>query len=270
MLDYSSKSSHPDPSIRHEFNIANGFKERGEVVKAKIIFRKLCDKCCSDSMVNLGTLCMDGTPEEKEEALMLFKRAADMGNDSGMRNTGYSYSLGLGCTPDKKLAAEWYERAGQHGNAKAQCNLGVLFEFGHGVPKSDEDAAEMYLMSAKNGYSRGQTNIGCMYLEGRGIDRDVFEAEKWLTMSGTPRARYHLARMYLYGIGIEKDEIRGMGHLESASTDGHSKSMALLASLLEERDMSESVKLYIVAASKGNRDASKRLKELGISSEIKQ
>ncbi len=265
MLDYPSKSNHPDITVRSDFQrAAEILKEDPLGSGAKDILLKNTIKGCSDSMVLLGDILIDGDEEEKKKALELFIDAATMGNDSGMRNIGYCLAIGLGCERDKKQAAEWYIKSGNAGNAKAQCNIGVMYDFGNGVPEDPAEAARWFKMSAEGGYSRGMTNLGVMYLEGRGVDMNPEEAKKLFEKSNSPRALYRLARMYLDGTGIEKDTDTGMTYLLRSAEAMNSKAMYCLAKIKEENDFDAAIDLYRKAANKRNKDAISRLEELHI------
>jgi uncharacterized protein len=263
MLDYPSKSVNPNSFVRSKFEKALAlWKTDPKNENIKFILLDNIEKRCSDSMVLLGDIFVDGTEEEKKMALGLFIRAAEMGNNSGMRNAGYLLAIGIGCERDKKRAAEWYIKAGNAGNAKAQCNIGVMYDFGNGVPQNFEEAFKWFKRSAENGYSRGMTNLGLMYLEGKGVKKDPIEAQKWFIESGSPRALYKLSEMYLDGSDVEKNEALGMSYLLKAADAKNSKAMYRLATIKEKDDMDLALLLYKEAAAKKNKDAIAKLAEI--------
>lgn len=264
MLDYPSVSRNPDPEISILFDKAKKRFDSGIVDSmTRDLFIIASEKGCTDAMVMLGNIYIDGSEEEKTRSLDLFIKAAELGNDSAMRNVAYSYALGLGCEKDKVKAAEWYEKAARAGNAKAQCNLGVLYAYGHGVPKDMGKAAEWYRASAENGYFRGQTNYGELLLAGDGVEQDYTEAAKWFRCSGSNRALYKLAGMYIEGKGVPTDVTEAEELLRKASDKGYAKAMVLLASIVGKHS-EEYLNLISMAASKGNTDAIEILEQKGI------
>lgn len=258
MMDMPSVSDDPDEGLRRAFN---DLVEQDPENKEEL--RRLADMGCTDAMVRLGVMLVDGGGGEGQ-ALELFARAAEAGNSMGMRNMGYCHALGLCTERNKAKAVEWYRRAAEAGNAKAQCNLGVMYEHGNGVEADQEEAVRWFRLSAENGYSRGRTNYGVHLLEGIGIDRDPAAAAEQFRLSGSPRANYRLGRMYLDGVGVGRDIRKGTELLETSSSEGYAKAMFLLGSIIEEGSPQRSLDLYLQAASRGNRDAMDRLTDLGI------
>jgi TPR repeat protein len=265
VLDHIYDCDHPDETVRGLFYEAISLMERGPPGRARSLLQDASDRGCPEAMVMLGNILMEGEPSERMQALDMFKRAAALGNDSGMRNVGYSYALGLGCDKDKAMAVEWYRKAAEAGNARAQCNLGVMYEFGNGVAQSYEDAAEWYRRSAESGYSRGRTNMGVLLMMGLGAERDPKEAARWFALSGSPRASYNLAKLHLEGRGVPQNMERAKELLASSSEAGYAKAMFLLAKLIEANDEAGSLELYRKAAAKGNEDALAELSEESMS-----
>jgi len=262
MLDDPHESSHPDSEVRRIFDAAVSIiAEGGSREDAATLLREASGRGCSEAMVTLGNLILEGPPGDRHLALDMYMAAAELGDSSGMRNMGYCYALGLGCEKDKSIATEWYSRSATAGNARAQCNLGVMYEFGNGVPQSYEEAAKWYSISAGNGCSRGQTNIGVLLSEGRGVVRDQGSAAVWFERSGSPRAKYNLALMYLKGKGVPADRGRAEELLFSSSESGYAKAMVLLARISGE--CSRSLELYRKAAAKGNEEAQEELRKRG-------
>ncbi len=231
MLDHPADSSSRYPAARFMFYLAKMLKEKGYVGGCIAMLRTAADLGCSDSMVLLGDILVDGGQADKKEAMDYFVKASELGNDMGMRNAGYCYALGIGCEKDKKAAAEWYLMAAEKGNARAQCNIGVLYEYGHGVPQDFREAARWYRESAERGCSRGQTNYACMLIEGKGVNRDTAEAIERLERSGSPRALRILGQIYLNGNGVPEDRELAIKFLEKSS-EKDAKAKVLLAEIV--------------------------------------
>src|SRR5574344_1253422 len=102
MLDHPADSSSRYPAARFMFYLAKMLKEEGYVGGCIAMLRTAADLGCSDSMVLLGDILVDGGQADKKEAMDYFVKASELGNDMGMRNAGYCYALGIGCEKDKK------------------------------------------------------------------------------------------------------------------------------------------------------------------------
>ena len=118
MMDRPSRSLSDDPGTASLFDRAEAvLKDDPET--AKKLLREAANKGCTASMVLLGDVLIDGNDEEKAEALDLFKKAYENGNNMGSRNIGYCYAIGLGVAADKEKAAKWYTISANAGNARA-------------------------------------------------------------------------------------------------------------------------------------------------------
>ena len=262
MMDRPSSSTSDDARAIGLFDSA--LKCIGtEPDSAKRMLREASSLGCSASMVLLGDLLIDGSDEERKEALELFEQAYLVGNDMGSRNLGYCYAIGLGTDIDKTKAAEWYRLSADAGNAKAMCNLGVLYAYGHGVERDMTKAAEWYRLSSENGYPRGMTNYACLLRDGEGAPKDPGMAVHWFERSGTPRAKRLLAQMYLSGTDVPKDVQKARELLESASAKDR-KAMFILGDIIYDEDRERAVSLFRSSAEKGFDDAVRRLEELGL------
>lgn len=260
-MDLPMISKNPDGNICWAF----GDIVRRSPKNKKEELRKLAEMGCTEAMVHLGVMFVDGDDAEREMASALFRDAADAGDDMGMRNLGYMHAIGLCVEKDKTKAVEWYRKAAEAGNAKAQCNLGVMYDHGNGVERDAEEAVRWFRMSSENGYSRGMTNYGEHLLSGDGIGKDEKEAARQFALSGSPRANHRLAKMYLEGIGVEKDIMSAIALLEMSASKGYAKAMMLLGAIIEIDYEERAYDLYRQAAAKGNEDAVSRLNELGLS-----
>ena len=262
MMDRPSESKSNDGKARDLFIKASGCLE-SDPDSAKKLLRKASSLGCTASMVLLGDILIDGTADEKKEALGLFEHAYEAGDSMGSRNLGYCYAIGLGTDADKEKAAKWYRISADAGNAKAQCNLGVLYLYGNGVEKDASKAAEWYRRSSENGYSRGMTNYACLLRDGNGVPKDAEKAVYWFTQSGSPRAKRLLAQMYLSGEDVPKDVSKARELLESASSRDR-KAMFILGDLIYGEDKERAISLFRRSAEKGFDDAISRLQELGL------
>jgi TPR repeat protein len=64
-----------------------------------------------------------GVAKDDQEAVRLFKLAADQGNASGQYSLGFMYLNGRGVAKDDQEAVRLYKLAADQGNADAQAAL---------------------------------------------------------------------------------------------------------------------------------------------------
>lgn len=262
MMDRPSSSVSSDKEVCARFSKAYELlKEDGHDPQAIELLQKNVLKNCTSSIVLLGDVYSQGDETERKESIKLFRKAAALGDSSGMRNLGYCYAVGINVERNKEEGARWYTESAEAGNARAMCNIGVMYDFGNGVPQDRDKAFGWYLRSAQGGCTRGMTNLGEFYLYGKGTERDLDEAERWFRESNSPRAIYHLAEIYL---DEKNDTERGMTFLRLSAEAEYSKALYRYATIVEKDDPECAREMYLKAASKGNSDAKKKLEALGI------
>lgn len=261
MMDDFRAIESDDPVLKDILSKASAAENDGKRDEAIALLRRASDMGCTDATVHLGMLLIDGSDDEKAEAIRLFESAGAAGNSSGTRNLAYCYAVGIGVEKDKEKGTRLYIEAANAGNAKAMCNIGVMYEHGNGVPQDYTEAAKWFRRSAEGGYSRGMTNLACLLRDGKGVERDLKEAEDWLWKSGSPRAKRLLGIMMLDGT-LPRNESCARSLLEdAAATD--SKAMVAVGDMVVEEDRTRAVELYTKAAAKWNKDAKERLEKMG-------
>lgn len=262
MMDRPSSSLSSDGEVCARFSEARELLEKdGHDARAIGMLKENILRNCTSSMVLLGDVYAHGDVAERRESVKLFRKAAALGDSSGMRNLGYCYAVGINVEKDKAEGARWYTEAAEAGNVRAMCNIGVMYDFGNGVPQDRERAFGWYLRSAEGGCARGMTNLGEFYFYGKGTEKDPDEAEKWFRKSNSPRALYHLAEISL---DLKHDREEGMRYLRLSAEAGYSKALLRYAEAVEADDPECAWDMYAKAASKGNVQAAERLRSLGL------
>ncbi len=261
MMDDFPDIASDDPVLNDILSEARTAENEGRRADAVAALRRASDMGCTDAAVHLGILLVDGSAEERAEAISLFASADAAGNSSGTRNLAYCYAVGIGVEKDKEKGAALYIKAAEAGNAKAMCNIGVMYEHGNGVPQDYAKAAEWFRRSAEGGYSRGMTNYACLLRDGNGVEKDLKAAEDWLWKSGSPRAKRLLGLMMLDGTLPRNEECARALLEDAAKTD--SKAMVAVGDMIVDSDRARAVELYTAAAVKWNKDAKERLERMG-------
>jgi non-specific serine/threonine protein kinase len=114
--------------------------------------------------------------------ILMYRRAAEMGDPQGMYSLGICYEYGEGgLTKDEMKAVEWCQKAAEAGDAEAMSDLGCAYEWGEGGLTRDEaKAVEWYQKAAEAGSARGMKNLGGCYEYGTGgLTKDEAKAMEW-------------------------------------------------------------------------------------------
>ncbi|SEC30567.1 tetratricopeptide repeat protein [Terriglobus roseus] len=129
--------------------------------------------------VNMVGRCHDqgwGTPPSAALAEQWFRKAAERGLDWGMYNLATLLTLGEGgVRKDRLQALVWFRRAAELGHAKSMNILGGFYEDGWEVRADRTMALEFYRKAAEGGDFRGQFNLGRLLAE----EGDTAAAMHW-------------------------------------------------------------------------------------------
>ena len=145
------------------------------------------------------------------EDLQALHTQAAQGDAEAQFRLGRMYRHGLGVPQDFQEAVKWYRKAADQGNAEAQFRLGMLYEFGRGVPRDFVQAVKWYRKAADQGNAKALIRIGQMYAHGQGVPRDSVQAAKWYEKAaaqGDLEGQLALGASYENGFGVPKDYVR--------------------------------------------------------------
>ena len=117
------------------------------------------------------------------KAAIIFRMLADKGNAAAQSDLAVMFQNGEGVSKDYAKAARWYRRAAQQGVASAKYELGLMYYNGEGVPKDYAEAARWYRRAAKQGVASAHFNLGVMYLHGEGVLQNNIMVHMWLNLA---------------------------------------------------------------------------------------
>ena len=200
--------------------------------------------------------------------ILMYRRAAEMGDPEGMRLLGICYFNGYGgLTKDEVKAVEWFQKAAEAGNATAMCSLGVCYEYGKGgLTKDTSKAVEWYQKAAEKGDDYAMCNLGNFYEYGKGgITKDEAKAVEWYRKAaeaGNARGMWNLGYAYEYGQGgLTKDTSKAVEWYKKAAEAGSAGAMNNLGNCYEygkgglTKDETKAVEWFQKAAEAGNATA---------------
>jgi TPR repeat protein len=165
-------------SRRAMYELGRTYSANKQTQEAIAIWRKAADKGSTSAMVELGVLYATGAGVAKDEAQArkLFERAAEGGNPRGVSNLA---ALGGGTAPaDPARARELLTKAAET-NAEAQYQLALMLADGAGGPKDDAGARALFEKAAAQNHAGALKRLGDFAEEGRGGPKDVDAAKAY-------------------------------------------------------------------------------------------
>jgi TPR repeat protein len=208
-----------------------------------------------------GNAALQG--KKYSEALVLYRKAADLGNAAAMHNVGLLYETGQGTARDYGEAAAWYRKSAELAFGAAMYDLGFLYETGHGVERDYAQAAAWYRKAAA-AKDAGHASIDAMnhlayfYENGWGVPENFGEAMKWYRQAadlGDANAMNNVGVFYERGRGVKADPAEAMKWYRKAADLGNPAAMNGIGALYDggkgvRVDYQEAMKWYRQAAEK--------------------
>jgi TPR repeat protein len=105
--------------------------------------------------------------------------AARLGNPWSQFDLGLCYAKGQGVPQDLDEAVNWFRKAAEQGNSRAQFTLGFCYQHGYGIEQDSEEAVNWFRKAAKQGDPDAQSNLGYCYFHGEGVQQDFVKAAQW-------------------------------------------------------------------------------------------
>lgn len=200
--------------------------------------------------------------------ILMYRRAAEMGDPRGMYELGYAYGCGKGgLTRDTSKGVEWYQKAAEAGNASAMWSLGSSYARGKGgLTKDEAKAEEWYQKATEAGNEYAKNRLGFYYASGTGgLTKDETKAVEWYRKAaeaGNEVAMYGLGFYYEHGKGgLTKDEAKAVEWFQKAAEAGEATAMCNLGYAYEygqgglTKDKAKAVEWFQKAAEAGNATA---------------
>jgi uncharacterized protein len=131
----------------------NAAYQRGDYQTAVKVLQPLVDQGNADAQDILAIMYYvgQGEPQNRAEAIRLYRLAAEQGNAHAQDALGFAYQNGVGVQRDVSEAAKWFRKAADQDNLDAQFNLGEMYELGNGVPQDYVLAYMWFTLVASHG-----------------------------------------------------------------------------------------------------------------------
>jgi TPR repeat protein len=170
-----------NPNVPHYLALlARATIAAGRRDEAIALYRKAADAGDGRAMVGLGLMLEsgDGIARDLAAAYALYEKAAARGSADGAINLAVALINGKGLDKDVPRATALLQKAAQNGSAIAAYDLGVLAQQGAaGVPAA---ALDYFRQSSHLGDPRGYLAAAILLDEGRGIVKDPAAAAEEL------------------------------------------------------------------------------------------
>lgn len=188
------------------------------------LYRLAADHGFAKAQVNLGNCYRfgEGVEQDAEEAVRWFQLAANQGHSSAQWNLGSCYDCGFGVAKDSFHAVRLYRLAAEQGNVDAQYTLGVCY--GNGLEKNCSEAAQWYQLAADQGLVSAQCSLGVCFRNGDGVEKSAEKAIQWFRLAadqGDANGQYNLGLCYKHGDGVQKDEVESVRWYQLAADQGY-------------------------------------------------
>ncbi len=154
---------------------------------------------------------------------------ANAGDSIAQYEMGLQYADGESLPQNYQDAMAWFAKAAENGNDKAQWKLGLGYMKGIGVPQDERKAVVWFKRAANQGDARAQSALSDAYLSGRGIPRDYVRAYTWSAISAGLRENEN-DRLRLIGSRMTAGEIADAHRRISIWWERHSSKADIPAS----------------------------------------
>lgn len=235
-----------------------------------------------------------GHPEAQVRILSCERTLAAAGVVEGQVRLGTSYWNGDGVPEDKEQAVTWWRRAAEQRDSEAQYFLGCAYQTGEGLPNGERDVdmalswfknaaeqnhlgarkkmADHWRGRARRGDADAQILLGKAYIDGRGVQQNTEKALTWWATAAAQKsqaAMMLLADVHYNAKGLPRNKAKGVEWWISASDLGNieaqylvGRAYAIGGGCAEEEEgqgimtnLTEAVHFWRRAAANGHQDA---------------
>jgi TPR repeat protein len=201
-----------------------------------------------------------GVPEDIDEAMSWYRRAADLGNEQALLKLALLYRDGhRGLLPDPVQASKYLRRAAEQGNIAAMNDLGRAYLKGLGLPPNANEAAKWFVKASALGSREAEYNLGLLYQAGFEGQPDYLRAAEHFQRAaeaGDGPAMLALGDLYAGGLGVPEDQVAAFVWYLLASSDygigEAAQKAAFLSQALSQAEMEEAKARYYALRTSSN------------------
>ncbi|AZQ84858.1 sel1 repeat family protein [Colwellia sp. Arc7-635] len=195
--------------------------------------------------------------QKYKDALVVFKKQADLDNGLAQFNVALFYDLGWGIPLNRATACQWYQKAAKNNMPGAMQALGQCFLEGQGVEQNKKLAYHWFIKAFEQGIAEGAFQAGELLLSGDGIEINLIAGQRLCleaAQQGSISAQKKLAQWYFDGQYFPQDYQQAFNWLQRVASEKSPSSAYLLAQFYDQGigmdvDESQALRWYEIAAS---------------------
>jgi TPR repeat protein len=151
-------SAGPDEDYQAGFD---AYRKRGDIVGAMPPLRRAAAAGHIEAQLLLGYI-LDWS-EENEEAVRIYRLAAEAGDPRGQLELGRMYLAGEGVERDPMAARNWFEMANAQGHVPATIQIAYAYLNGAmGYPQDYAQARVLFRQALDAGFKQAQTGLDAL------------------------------------------------------------------------------------------------------------
>jgi TPR repeat protein len=145
------------------------------------LYKKAANKGNVRAMVLIGNLYREGKeiPQNYQEAMSWYKKAGNEGDSYSLARIGDMYGDGLGVNQDYSEAIQWYKKAADRGNITQMFYIAYFYYKLKNYTQAMEWYKKYYEVGNINAKNTAKEWIAKMYEEGLGVEKDINKAKEW-------------------------------------------------------------------------------------------
>ena len=228
-----------NPFAGTHFGSLFGTDRTQDYAEAMLWYRKAADLGHVESLTSIGRLHAlgRGAPQDYTEAMRWYKKGADLGDPSGMTSLGALYLNGIVVKQDFSIALTWFRKAAQLEQSQAMVYLAYMYATGKGVALDYAEAVRWNRKAEALGDAAAINALGTAYSMGQGVPQDLAEGLRFYRKAadlGQPDAMRNIGWLYHAGTGVPKDFAEARRWWDKAAALGDAKAKAALERLKAE------------------------------------
>lgn len=237
---------------------------------------RLAEEGSLEDQMNLAYMYLYGTNGVKADYDLAFKyysMAAAQNDPIAMNNLGSLYFSGIGTKASPKRALVLFEKAAELGNDNAAVNLAFIYLTGGTKDMArSQKAMKLFQKAAKSGNKIARFMLGYAYYRGFVVPQDYTEAFKLVRSAASEGAQLDeaqvvLADMYISGYGTVQNYQKAISAIKAAVAQGNTEAFMILAKIYTEARISPPNKLmahalYNIAAAQNIPQAEEKRDEI--------
>ena len=187
-------------------------------------------------------------PGREREGVEWLRKSADAGCPDGQYALGLAYEQGKGLPQDKTEALRLFRLAAEQGDTGAMLKASRMLVAGEGYERQEAEGLELLKDAAEGMEPMAVYLMGRRCVAGKAEASDPAQAFAWFrlgAMLGMPESQYWLGRIYYEGQATPKDYDRAIQWLMESASHGYRPAVALLESdAAQKQEMAKAKEAY--------------------------